>query len=500
MDRTMPPIPGATPPPIDPFTAWKQSNPIHWKMEQFAMQHHFPGFTFVNESRPAWRGVLSSPRLNQDYTVEIILNFYNRLNDNPEYLVIPLAPYINELFPIDNSSLSALKDSLLSWQKISDSDSLLTLHLEKEEKPRSNQTAASHLLNALDWFEHYESEKNKLEEKSREAHDLAAQKRAKLREKLLQNKKVYVGSSPSGNSFINSTNSETLIIQDHLVESVCHFIPNTSECDTHFSLKGLNQEFLSDFKKPLLKNIPFDYGIVLSVTNSKISFSPVFEFCCNHVLRCWHTINDYQKLRSELNYTNSYLIDPNLFLESFKKDMPYAVINGRLSKHIDLGTGLKTIFLQEFYINVDELRFRYNDLEVFIVYTLKHLGQTFINLSSAYDDYRFIYCREMLKDVISTSSYSANISSSNSDNNSRESPLDYMPYGVYCYKNLNDNSVHILHYIWAVARELMIEGTRGYYLRDVIVRCNHKFDDEISYSDLDITHTDTLITKFNITN
>lgn len=211
MDRTMPPIPGATPPPIDPFTAWKQSNPIRWKMEQFAMQHHFPGFTFVNESRPAWRGVLSSPRLNQDYTVEIILNFYNRLNDNPEYLVIPLGPYINELFPIDNSSLSALKDSLLSWQKISDSDSLLNLHLEKEEKPRSNQTAASYLLKALDWFEYYETKNT-----THKTLDAAAKKRKELRERLSRIKHNKIG---HGNQNDSQSDTSSDYLKIHIPDS-----------------------------------------------------------------------------------------------------------------------------------------------------------------------------------------------------------------------------------------------------------------------------------------
>ncbi|MBD5211441.1 MAG: hypothetical protein HDS77_09335 [Bacteroidales bacterium] len=476
---------------------WYELNPSRLELEKMAMFSLFPDFKFDdildNSSFVSCKGTLSSETLDGSYEV-LVFYVTNKLNRVlPHIYIAPINPSFQDLIP---SSMPELEAKLISNIVLPDNNSLLVLNVNEDPADNNNViTAATLLKKAIGLFEIYEKEKKELD--SRKDYDDAVLRRQKLREELKRGRAVQLKKS---NNYTNEVNADSLLIKDNLIETGFDLIPEESNQDIHWSLSGMNNEFVMNIKKPILKKITFDRGVEIIVPNGYITASPVFEYCCKNVIKCWQVVSAYQKISSNLNYSMGHLLDPNLFLECFKKDMASALINGKLSKSIIRGTGLKTSFDQDFYVNVDDLRFPYCELEVFIAYTLKHLGYTFLNLSKAYKDYRFIYCREMLEDVIETSDYSANIINDSSDK-IRVSPIDYMPYGLYCYKNNKDNSIHIIHYLWRAACDIPILGEhdiRGYYMREVTVRSKYKFDDEVSYSDLEFEYNDKLITKFEI--
>ncbi len=475
---------------------WYELNPSRLELEKMAMAQHFPDFKFDdildNSSVVFCKGTLSSETLEGCYEVLVfyVTNKQNRVL--PRIYIAPINPSFQDLI---SSSMPELEEKLISKIVLPDNNSLLVLNVREGNDDNNVITAATLLKKAIGLFEIYEKEKKELN--SRNDYDAAARKRQELREKLKRGCSVQLKKS---NNYTNEVNTGSLLIKDNLIETSFDLIPDESNQDIHWSLSGMNNEFVMNIKKPILKKITFDRGVKIIVPSGRIISSPVFEYCCKNVIKCWQVVSAYQKISSNLNYSMGHLLDPNLFLESFKKDMASALINGKLSKSIIRGTGLKTSFDQDFYVNVDDLRFPYCELEVFIAYTLKHLGYTFLNLSKAYKDYRFIYCREMLEDVIETSDYRANIINDSSDK-ILASPINYMPYGLYCYKNNKDNSIHIIHYLWRAACDIPILGEhdiRGYYMREVTVRSKYKFDDEVSYSDLEFEHNDKLITKFEI--
>lgn len=485
-----------------PIKHWYEINPARLEMEKIAMSSLFPdfGLSIVDGDRLRFTGVLTSDKFNNREGYQVNVDYYDLSTDgNPAIVISPDYPDFNALFPADSPHTEEIRHKLLDQQAI---DMKCIRRADAVSDGRTIQTAASLLKTTIDWFTDYEAEKERVAQEIK-TEDAKTQRRREMRHKIADAlRRGEQISLWSGGEYKPEPRAEIILgkVEEYLVEPDNDFLPDESEIEAGWSLDTINDLFTCSAKKKRLKTIPlysdkYEYIWRIQVPPA-IDRGPEFRFEFNKTFQCWRTIREFQKLGSDLDIPVNHLIDPNLFLESFKKDKVASTINGRLSKSLFRGTGLKSCFDQYFYINVDELRFRYNELEVFIVYTLKHLGQTFLNLSQTHNGYRFVYCREMLEDVVKASDYKAGFL----EEDPVESVTGNLPVGVYCYRDIKDNSVHILHYIWKDTQELCLTETRGYWLREVIARCPYKPGDEISYSDLEFEKTDRLITKFEINN
>ena len=467
------------------YKHWYELNPSRLEMEKMAMAALFPDFALmtIDDGTLRWSGFIVS---ESKHKYNVIVEYLNSDNGDVEPIVIPVLPDVNGLF-----CGVMVKFREIMTHAMCGSIGLLNLHSDDCDKSKL-ETAASTLKKAQVWFENYESEKRKVEEETI-SRDAAARKRQEIRDRLSRGAAVTIstrGSHPG------SQNNIAINIEDHLIDFNIDSIRDKYDTgETSYCFYYINQESLDTSPAKVAAFIPFYCNLecTIDVPNAKIRF-PAFEGYFRDTFECWNKIKEFQKLGSYLESPVNHLIDPNLFLKSFRKNHQVN-IKGSLTKSIIRGTGLITSFDQDFYVDVDNLKFPYCQLEVFIVYTLKHLGLTFLNLSEAYDDYRFVYCYTMLRDVIKTSSYTPQVKSSTSEN--VEAVLtSCMPAGVYCYRNYKDNTIHIFHYLW----DNVSLGEKGYYLREVTIRSKYKFDDEVSYSDLEFETNDTLITKFLINN